>query len=47
MGITFIITGLMAMAFMGLLGINLAVPKKEKEPGPQDIPFKRAENPVA
>jgi Na+-transporting NADH:ubiquinone oxidoreductase subunit E len=29
MGITFIITGLMAMAFMGLLGINLAVPSKK------------------
>lgn len=47
MGITFIITGLMAMAFMGLLGINLAVPQKEKEPTAQDIPFKRAKNPVA
>ncbi len=30
MGITFIMTGLMAMAFMGLLGINLAVPSAQK-----------------
>lgn len=32
MGITFIMTGLMAMAFMGLLGINLANPSAKHEP---------------
>lgn len=47
MGITFIITGLMAMAFMGLLGINLAVPSKEKSPTAVDNPFKTEETPVA
>lgn len=47
MGITFIVTGLMAMAFMGLLGINLAVPSGVKQPGPQEIPFKNPEAPVA
>lgn len=47
MGITFIITGLMAMAFMGLLGINLAVPSAEKLPTTQEIPFKSEEVPVA
>lgn len=30
MGITFIMTGLMAMAFMGLLGINLAYPTAQE-----------------
>lgn len=47
MGITFVITGLMAMAFMGLLGINLAVPSKEKSPTDVDIPFKSEKVPVA
>ncbi len=47
MGITFIMTGLMAMAFMGLLGINLAVPSGEVFPGPEENPFKRQETPVA
>lgn len=47
MGITFIITGLMAMAFMGLLGINLATPKSQKLPTTQEIPFKSPEVPVA
>lgn len=48
MGITFIMTGLMAMAFMGLLGIDLATPKKQKEaPTAQEIPFKSEEVPVA
>lgn len=47
MGITFIITGLMAMAFMGLLGINLAVPSGQKLPSAQEIPFKNPEVPVA
>jgi Na+-transporting NADH:ubiquinone oxidoreductase subunit E len=47
MGITFMVTGLMAMAFMGLLGINLAVPGDEKLPSPQDIDFKTSETPVA
>jgi Na+-transporting NADH:ubiquinone oxidoreductase subunit E len=31
MGITFVMTGLMAMAFMGLQGINLAETKKQEE----------------
>ncbi|MCB1181311.1 MAG: NADH:ubiquinone reductase (Na(+)-transporting) subunit E [Chlamydiia bacterium] len=47
MGITFIMTGLMAMAFMGLLGINLAVPSKEKQPSSEEIPFKTEATPVA
>lgn len=48
MGITFIITGLMAMAFMGLLGINLAVPSAEKgTPTAEDNPFKTEKTPVA
>lgn len=48
MGITFIMTGLMAMAFMGLLGIDLATPKKQKsQPTAQEIPFKTGEVPVA
>lgn len=47
MGITFVTTGLMAMAFMGLLGINLAVPTGQKLPTTQQIPFKGPEVPVA
>lgn len=47
MGITFVITGLMAIAFMGLLGINLAVPSGEKNPSSEDIPFKTEQTPVA
>ncbi len=47
MGITFIMTGLMAMAFMGLLGINLATPSLEKGPSTEDIPFKSEDVPVA
>lgn len=47
MGITFIMTGLMAMAFMGLLGIDLATPSGEKLPTTQEIPFKGPETPVA
>lgn len=47
MGISFIITGLMAIAFMGLLGINLAIPSKEKGPTAEEIPFKSPEVPVA
>lgn len=46
MGITFITTGLMAMAFMGLLGINLATPSGQKLPTDDEIPFKSAEVPV-
>lgn len=47
MGITFIMTGLMAMAFMGLLGIDLARPTGQKLPTTEEIPFKGPENPVA
>lgn len=47
MGITFITTGLMAMAFMGLLGIDLARPSGALLPTTQEIPFKGPENPVA
>lgn len=47
MGITFIITGLMAMAFMGLLGIDLATPSSQKQPTSEDIPFKSEKVPVA
>lgn len=47
MGITFITTGLMAMAFMGLLGINLATPSQQTQPSAQEIPFKNQEVPVA
>jgi len=47
MGITFITTGLMAMAFMGLLGINLAVPSDQKLPTTQEDPFKTEQTPVA
>jgi Na+-transporting NADH:ubiquinone oxidoreductase subunit E len=37
MGITFIMTGLMAMAFQGFTGIKLATPSGTKEPSPQAI----------
>jgi Na+-transporting NADH:ubiquinone oxidoreductase subunit E len=47
MGITFFMTGLMAMAFMGLLGIDLARPTGQKLPTTQEIPFKSPEVPVA
>lgn len=47
MGITFIMTGLMAMAFMGLLGIDLARPSGQKLPTAEEIPFKGPETPVA
>ncbi len=47
MGITFFITGLMAMAFMGLLGIDLARPTGQSQPTAIDIPFKGPETPVA
>jgi len=48
MGITFIMTGLMAMAFMGLLGIDLATPKKqEQQPTSQEKTFKSEDVPVA
>lgn len=46
MGITFIMTGLMAMAFMGLLGIDLATPTKQDLPTKEDI-FKMKETPAA
>lgn len=45
MGITFMITGLMAIAFMGLLGINLANPSGG--PTSEEIPFKTEETPLA
>ena len=47
MGITFIITGLMAMSFMGLLGINLAIPPEQDQPTTEQIPFKTEDVPVA
>lgn len=47
MGITFITTGLMAMAFMGLLGIDLARPSGQKLPTPEQNMFKSPEVPVA
>lgn len=47
MGITFVITGLMAMAFMGLLGIDLATPSGQKQPSTEEIPFKTQKVPVA
>jgi Na+-transporting NADH:ubiquinone oxidoreductase subunit E len=47
MGITFITTGLMAMAFMGLLGIDLSRPTGQKLPTTEEIPFKSPEVPVA
>lgn len=37
MGITFIMTGLMAMAFQGFTGIKLATPTGTVEPSPQTI----------
>lgn len=45
MGITFVMTGLMAMAFMGLMGINLAVPSGDPRPSVAETPFKSAETP--
>jgi Na+-transporting NADH:ubiquinone oxidoreductase subunit E len=47
MGITFIMTGLMAMAFMGLLGIDLSRPSGQTLPNAIETPFKGPENPVA
>ncbi|NGX61128.1 MAG: Na(+)-translocating NADH-quinone reductase subunit E [Chlamydiae bacterium] len=47
MGITFIMTGLMAMAFMGLLGIDLATPAGQDLPIAEEKPFKTEETPVA
>lgn len=47
MGITFIMTGLMAMAFMGLLGINLATPSGQKLPIQEEETFKSEKVPVA
>ena len=47
MGITFVTTGLMAMAFMGLLGIDLARPTGQKLPTTEEIPFKSPQVPVA
>ncbi|MFZ0565020.1 MAG: NADH:ubiquinone reductase (Na(+)-transporting) subunit E [Chlamydiales bacterium] len=47
MGITFIMTGLMAMAFMGLLGINLANPAGQDLPIAEEKAFKSEEVPVA
>lgn len=45
MGITFITTGLMAMAFMGLFGIDIATPKGDLLPTTHEIPFKTEETP--
>ncbi len=47
MGITFIMTGLMAMAFMGLLGIDLAKVKKQEQPTAEQDLFKSQDVPVA
>ncbi len=47
MGITFIMTGLMAMAFMGLLGIDLATPSGQDQPTAQEDIFKTEETPAA
>lgn len=47
MGITFIITGLMAMAFMGLLGIDLARPSGQDLPIAEEKTLKSPEVPVA
>lgn len=47
MGITFMMTGLMAMAFMGLLGIDLATPTGQELPTTQQDIFKTPETPVA
>jgi len=47
MGITFIMTGLMAMAFMGLLGIDLATPTGQDLPIQEETLLKTKETPVA
>lgn len=48
MGITFIMTGLMAMAFMGLLGIDLARPSGQDLPIQEEQPFRQTgETPIA
>ena len=47
MGITFIMTGLIAMAFMGLLGIDLARPSGQNLPIAEENLFKTPETPVA
>jgi len=47
MGITFIMTGLMAMAFMGLLGIDLANPSGQDLPIQEEDIFKTPSTPVA
>lgn len=47
MGITFIMTGLMAMAFMGLLGIDLARPTGQDLPITEEVPLKGPETPIA
>ena len=47
MGITFFTTGLMAMAFMGLLGIDLSRPTGQKLPTAEETPFKGPKTPVA
>lgn len=47
MGITFIMTGLMAMAFMGLLGIDLATPAGQDLPTKQEEAFKSGPVPIA
>ncbi len=47
MGITFIMTGLMSMAFMGLLGIDLATPKGQDLPTTQESDFRTGETPIA
>ncbi|MCH9627230.1 MAG: Na(+)-translocating NADH-quinone reductase subunit E [Chlamydiales bacterium] len=48
MGITFIMTGLMAMAFMGLLGIDLARPSGQDLPIQEEDMFKSSkETPIA
>jgi Na+-transporting NADH:ubiquinone oxidoreductase subunit E len=46
-GITFMITGLMAMAFMGLLGIDLARPSGKTLSATEEIPFKTPQTPIA
>ncbi|MFN0065465.1 MAG: NADH:ubiquinone reductase (Na(+)-transporting) subunit E [Chlamydiales bacterium] len=47
MGITFIMTGLMAMAFMGLLGIDLANPTGQDLPTTEEQEFKTGPVPIA
>ena len=48
MGITFIMTGLMAMAFMGLLGIDLARPSGQDLPIQEEANLKQTgETPIA